>query len=498
MLPGTPHEQNKAGGQLAAVLLNIEQCRHEDAETTRPCSDLSSGGSARFPRVVKRGESSSSLDQTFQSDEKTEHGSLQDGSPFFRVVKRDLPASFPSDQAFQNFCPQTGFQKSIQGEEETESDHFSRGSWGGSPRSNPFERALRNLSPKPAHSRGGLPRSNPFERALRKLSPEPAHESSRVGKSLIHLASDQVARQREQRFFDPGFSYLEKPGSGDPDVKCDLPRSNTWAGPADRIVAKSALPRSQTWGEPDSPNVKSESTATGIYAGEDAHFLGALLRISPDSAFFFFLACTVARVTVARVCLSATSAADEMGVQGWLFFSLAVTALEFSCGISGVAAIMLHLRRAASGRVSESPDSGGKDATKRENSRIAAIMMHLRRVLNPRAAESSEKAFKPPIRKFRHKSRKERMHDEAVLVWQTLSLLLSFSVSLSLKYSWMGLLTLYMFHRAGAAAVIHEFARAVASRVMAIIGASSREGMTVVSTTVVGFFCRLRHKFGIL
>ena len=199
MLPGTPHEQNKAGGQLAAVL-SIEQCRHEDDETTRPCSELSSGGSARFSRVVKRGESSRSLDLTFQSDEKTAHGPLPDGSPFFvvkrdlpaSIVKRDLPASFPSDQAFQNVCPQTGYQKPIQGDEETESDHFSRGSWGGSPRSNPFERALRNVSPKPALSRGGLPRSNPFERALRKLSPEPAHESSRAGKSLIHLASDQV------------------------------------------------------------------------------------------------------------------------------------------------------------------------------------------------------------------------------------------------------------------------------------------------------------------
>jgi hypothetical protein len=62
----------------------------------------------------------------------------------------------------------------------------------------------------------------------------------------------------------------------------------------------------------------------------------------------------------------------------------------------------------------------------------------------------------------------------------------------------MGLLTLYMFHRAGAAAVIHEFARAVASRVMATIGASSREGMTVVSMTVVGFLCTPRHKSGIL
>jgi len=204
---------------------------------------------------------------------------------------------------------------------------------------------------------------------------------------------------------------------------------------------------------------------------------------------------------VARVCLSATSPVDEMGVQGWLYvgnMALAVTALEFSCGISGVAAIMLHLRRASSGRVSESPESGGKDATKRENSSIAAIMLHLRRVLNPRTAESSEKVLKPPNRKFRHKSRKERMQDETVLVWQTLSLLLSFSVSLSLKYSWMGLLTLYMFHRAGAVAVIHEFARAVASRVMSTIGASSHEGMTVVSTTVSMVLCRIRHKFGIL
>ena len=133
MLPGTPHEQNKAGGQLAAVLLNIEQCRHEDAETTRLCSELTSGGSARFSRVVRRGESFSSLDQTFQNDERTAHGNPPDGSgsPFFRVVKRDLPVCIPSDQTFQNFCPQAGFQEPIQDDEETESEHFARGSWGG-------------------------------------------------------------------------------------------------------------------------------------------------------------------------------------------------------------------------------------------------------------------------------------------------------------------------------------------------------------------------------
>jgi hypothetical protein len=77
-------------------------------------------------------------------------------------------------------------------------------------------------------------------------------------------------------------------------------------------------------------------------------------------------------------------------------------------------------------------------------------------------------------------TKQERMQKKAELVFRTLSLFLSLALSLSVGYTWRGLLTLFGLHYAGVTAGINAFARVVASRVVAAITASTRAGMTLV------------------
>jgi hypothetical protein len=127
------------------------------------------------------------------------------------------------------------------------------------------------------------------------------------------------------------------------------------------------------------------------------------------------------------------------GVRG-----LVVTALDISCGITGVAAFMLHLRRVACSRLEQHVPSHKKQSNNSSDT----------------------------------KSKHARMQQEAELVFRTLSLFLSLTVSLSLQYSWRGLLTFFLFRYAGVTASINEFAQVVASRIVSKVEASTRAGMT--------------------
>jgi hypothetical protein len=121
-----------------------------------------------------------------------------------------------------------------------------------------------------------------------------------------------------------------------------------------------------------------------------------------------------------------------------------VTALDISCGITGVAAFMLHLRRVACSRLEQHAPSHKKQTNHSGDT----------------------------------KSKHARMKQEAELVFRTLSLFLSLTVSLSLQYSWRGLLTFFLFRYAGVTASINEFAQVVASRIVSKVEASTRAGMT--------------------
>jgi len=202
------------------------------------------------------------------------------------------------------------------------------------------------------------------------------------------------------------------------------------------------LPRSNTWDGPDRPE-------EAMHKGEDTEdsFFGASW-LSLHVAFWSFLTCAVA-----RFCLSAMSPANDMGVQassGLLYvgmMALVATGLDLSCGITGIA-VVWHLRGDTSFSTAK-----------------------------PDRKKCIEDCDAMGFRTSKH----GRMQKEAELVFRTLSLFLSLALSLSVGYSWRGLLTLSgLLHYAGVTAGINAFARVVASRVVAAMTVSTRAGMTLV------------------
>jgi hypothetical protein len=90
------------------------------------------------------------------------------------------------------------------------------------------------------------------------------------------------------------------------------------------------------------------------------------------------------------------------------------------------------------------------------------------------------------------------MKQEAELDFRTLSLFLSLAVSLSLQYSWRGLLTFCLFRYAGVTASINEFAQVVASRIVSKVEASTRAGMTDSGLyVIIGALVQASKKFSI-